>query len=279
MSVPRRSVRRGLASALAVAATTVASFTTPAVWTASGVVAAGAARADCVSMRNVRALTGTVTLALGATATGTDPSSSGSETVYLSSAAKHVTVSLDRSFTSRFNGHVLVVRHGVVRGGTVTVDDSVENSGLDMSAEVKANGAVDGGSIHGTAVLAIDRSVCEYKLLVAFHGMGTFSGDTQVADGQWVSWSAQSRVLPVPASLNFHGSETPKVVAKCPDLLEASLGSCAELGGPWLVDLISLDQCGSIDHANCTPNDETALASAAATFSWHLKPVFKRGKR
>ncbi len=265
LNVPRRRVRNGVASGLVATAATVVLIT-----------GAGVADAHCVSMGNVRAFTGTVTLAVGATATGTDPSSSGSETVYLAHAANQVTLRLNHKSRLKFGGHVVVMYSGTARGGTVIVDDSVENTGLDASAKVEARGAVDGGSIGGVAAIAIDRTVCEYKLAVGFVGTGTFAGDTEVADGLGVSWGAQSRALAVPANLKFHGSEAPKVVPKCPDILEGPPEeSCAELNGPWLVDLISLDQCGSLDLTNCTPDDEAAFASASATFSWKLKPVFR----
>jgi hypothetical protein len=267
VSVPHRRGRNGVASGLVVAAATAVLIT-----------GAGVADAHCVSMANVHALAGTVTLAVGATATGTDPSSDGSETVYLAHAANQVTLRLDHKSRFKFNGHVVVLYTGIARGGTAIVDDSVENTGLDASAKVEARGAVGGGgSIGGVAAIAINRSVCEYKLVVSFEGTGTFSGDTLVADGLAVSWGADSRAHAVPANLKFHGSEAPKVVAKCPDIAEAPPeGSCADMQGPWLVDLITLDQCGSLDRTNCTPNDENAFASASAIFSWNLKPVFRK---
>lgn len=272
----RRHLRAGPACALVAAVVAVALLAIAAVQTARGSIAAGIVSADCPSLRNVKALKGTVTLALGATATGSDPSSSGSETVYLSSAAKHVVVNLDKKNATSFNGIGLVDVFGVAKGGQITVDDSYENTGLDLQGEVKASGSVGTVSIGGEAEIVIDRTHCEYKLEVAFQGQGTFSGDNQALDGTAVSWGAQSDAHPVPANLHFHGGETPKVMPKCPQLLDASVEGCADIGGPWLVDLIELDECGSIDLTNCTPNDEKALASAATTFTWTLHPVFKK---
>jgi hypothetical protein len=233
----------------------------------------------CPSLRNVIGFTGTATALVGAVVQGESPPV-GTETIQLGRVISKVHVYLG----GQKHGGVLYDFKGGLTGGSVLVDDFLEDTGMDYAGRLQYDGPA---KLNFTqAFLGFDRGIpCAYKVSIGAEVVATYTGDPEVDDGHLVGFGVFSSRQDIPQSLKLHGSESLHTYRECGDdarFLENAPG-CAILGTTWDTPLITLIDCGTTDPiwndpsngGNCVKNDNPELGTPA-TFTWNLKPIFKK---
>lgn len=238
--------------------------------------ARGSAAAGCPSLRNVVAFDGHVSETIGEAFSGAD-GGDGTLTIQLGRVARNVHIHLGDKRHPR--NATYYVFSGRTSGGHVSIDDVYEDTGLDYAGELKYDSAVSPNS--GGGVLVIDRRSCTYKLNVGFVFAATYTGDPEVDRGHLVTFGASTSpdVHIFAPSLGLHGGTLfrgPLAPQPACDPLLAD--ACAYLYSEWMPELLELYECGTVDLTNCSLADDDPHFKTPATFTWTLKPVYKKGK-
>jgi hypothetical protein len=240
-------------------------------------VAAPSASADCVSLRNVQAFTGHVTEVVGAAASGEWPDG-GSETIQLG----HVVHKVHLTLLHKTHTGPLISYDGPASGGNVEVDDLYSDSSNDYAGEITYNGpvmsptrAATGAS--GSGGLGIAHDQCKYKLNVGIYVRGKYQGDPEVDLGHWAWLGAFSSTEHLPDSLYLHGEWDAEAKSDFPENPQSFYKGALSLSSPWMPDLELLLQCNSpVPNDNCYMPDAESQLGTPSSFSWHLRPVFKK---
>jgi hypothetical protein len=240
--------------------------------------ARGSAATECPSLRNVVAFDGHVSETIGEAFTGSD-GGGGTLTVQLGRVARNVHIHLADKRHRSTPGAPYYEFSGRTSGGNASIDDVYEDTGADYAGELKYEGAVSpAGAGVGGAVLVIDRRSCTYRLNVGFVFVATYTGDPEVDRGHLVTFGVSTSPdahlsgphLALYGGIAFNGPQP-----GCDPLLP---DACAYLHSGWMPELIELYECGTTDLTNCAISDDDPHFKTPATFSWTLKPVYKKGK-
>jgi hypothetical protein len=238
--------------------------------------AAPSARADCASLRKVEAFKGYVSENVGASASAEWPASEGggAQTVQLGRSIVGAKVHLNDKKKSRVGANYT----GAISGGTVVTDDVFQDTGTgDNAGELKYGGPLtNGGANASGGSLGLSRKVCKYKLAVSFFIEAAYSGDPDADLGHWVSMGAFSETKPIPGDLKLDGHIDVQPQLDYPNNPSGHSQGSVALDSPWMGHLITLFECHSPDPiGNCLTNQNPEFETPA-TFSWHLRPVFKK---
>ena len=175
-------------------------------------LAAPSAASACPSLKHVKSFHGHASIRFSGTASGEDQSSGGSETVTLHHKVAQAQIKL--TDFAREPGRILVA--GTVSGGTVTVNDSYDNTGSDTQGSETYSGPINDPI--GTGVeLVVDRQTCRWKLGVSVQVKGvSFKGDT-ANPGTAIYQDADSKWHDISNSLHAVSSDTDHVYyGRCP---------------------------------------------------------------
>jgi hypothetical protein len=239
--------------------------------------ARGSAATECPSLRNVVAFDGHVSETIGEALSGAD-GGEGDLNIQLGRVASNVHIHLANKRHPGTPGAPLYVFSARVSGGHVSIDDVYEDTGADYAGELKYEGAVSPHS--GGGSLVIDRRSCTYKLNVGFVFEATYTGDPEVDRGHLVTFGASDSGahifapnLGLGGGVAFRGALAPQ--PGCDPVLAEP---CAYLSSDWMPELLELYECGTTDLTNCAITDDEPHFKTPATFTWTLKPVYKKGK-
>lgn len=235
----------------------------------------GSTATPCPSWSGVKSFHGTASSSFSATATGSVPGAGGTETIGLSRHASGLKVDLSVKRVSQIPGYVgITLFAGKVHGGSVSVADTLTNSGSSSNASAHANGT----SLPGAVMVVLWPKTCTYQLGLSFAAHTIFSGDAALDPGDSANAQifAPRRHVPASSSLKLGGSaqvnayQTGCSVVDIPFKLP-DVDGCYQFGGGWSNDFATLVSCKSIVAVNCGPADEEM---GNATVSWSLKPTF-----
>jgi hypothetical protein len=238
-------------------------------WVSLAVCAAVPAGASaCASLAGVKSFHGSAHMVFGAGAAGEDPGSGGIETVTLNRVATQLKLNLDTKEIGKKDTLFL----GTVSGGTVSVGDSLNNSGDGFSGQESYDGAVKPGL--GSALLAIDhrKGTCQYGLNVGYGVTTEFSGDEEVKPPSEAGATASSGRFGLPDSLKLSAGRPLPAYLDCPPD-ETEQVPCYVFSGGWTTDFGTLAECHSVEAVNCSSDTEPV---GMATLSWSLSPTFAK---
>jgi hypothetical protein len=228
-----------------------------------------AAANGCRRLKHVKSFHGHVSFNFDGDTSGTDPDSGGMEEIGLHQHFQGVEVKLHRLPPSTVHPELRLFV-GEASGGNVSIQDSFENTGTDLSGQANYSGPVSkkGG---GAAELVVDRNKCRYLFQAGFHVRPTFSGDSVINPGSLVGFAAEPEVDSVGAGLTLKDDQTLHLL-EAPCAITSFMGSCANLGTGWLGDYFRLAQCHSLDTSKCTLHPDDPIGHP--NIHWHLKPKF-----
>jgi hypothetical protein len=250
----------------------------------AALVAAPSASADCASLRKVEAFKGHVSENVGEAASATWPEieGGGAQTVQLGRSIVGANVHFgDKKGIPEGVGHKEKIGdlfEGRINGGSVVTDDVFEDTGTgDNAGELKYSGPLKhgGANANGGGVL-LNRKQCSYKVGVHFFIEADYSGDPEVDLGHWVSMGAFSSTKSIPDDLKLDGHIDVQPRPDFPNDPEGAGEGAVALDSPWMGDLITLFECESPEPTGNCLKDQNPEFETPATFSWHLRPVFKK---
>jgi hypothetical protein len=244
----------------------------------AALVAAPSASAQCASLRKVEAFKGYVSENVGASASADWPATvgGGTQTVQLGRSIVGAKV----HFSDKKKSPVGAEFIGPINGGHAVTDDVFEDTGSGENVgELKYGGPLkndrranaDGGGV------GLNRQSCSYKLGVHFNIEAHYSGDPEVDLGHWVAMGAFSSTKSIPDDLKLDGHIEVQPRVDFPNHPFGDVEGAVALDSPWMGHLITLFECDSPEPiGNCLNNDQNPEFDTPATFSWHLRPVFKK---
>jgi hypothetical protein len=232
-------------------------------------LAVAPAAVGCPSLRHVKSFHGHATATFAAAASGKDPDSGGTETIGFGRAARKLHVKLPDKVHGSPHHRPFTLFAGQARGGSVTVDDSFDNTGTDIGGDATHNGPLRRN--HGTASAVFAHKACKYRFQLGFQIPTTFHGDDEVDPGG-VGDFAYSDAKHIPRDLTLHGDQKLPIRADPCTAIKKGAG-CGGIDSSWYGDLVDLFECGSLNISGCQLHGNTEIGKAS--LSWHLKPKYK----
>jgi hypothetical protein len=228
-----------------------------------------AAASNCRRLKHVKSFHGHVSFSSDATTSGKDPDSGGTEEIDLHEQFQGVAVKLHELPASTVHPELREFV-GEASGGNVSVQDSFENTGTDLSGQALYGGRVSKKN-GGAANLVIDRKNCRYLFAPGFHVRPTFSGDPGVNPGGLIGFSALPEYDFARDSLVLKDSQKSHLFEDSCANLTLKV-SCVNLSTGWLGDYFRLQQCHSLDTSMCTLHPDDPIGHG--DIHWHLRPKF-----
>jgi hypothetical protein len=229
---------------------------------------APAAADNCHRLKDVKYFHGHFSYANSISASGSDPDSGGTESVGLydqvdsADVKLHLVEAPDRHHPGPYRFA------GPASGGQVSVQDSWENTGTDISGDATYDKALPKKN-GGGASLAIFRNECKFTIGAGFTVKPSFSGDLDVKPGR-VGAVFDALTGKVGEGVTVEGNDKPGIYEE--NCVNLPVPACANMETPWYGDLFELWECHSLDTSHC--NLQSDQPTGHGRFSWHLKPKY-----